>query len=166
MMTFYKANTAYLLVFVALAFSSCNQKKDVTNGYIPLEVSIGLQKTMCYGSCPSFNFSVLNNGQATLTVGRFAEKAFGRHLDEGEYTGTIELHEISKITEFAENSGYLKLEDRYDNPMVMDIPAAISTINHKTVFNRHEGPDLKDLYSRIENLISTVDWVEKPDTEK
>ena len=166
MMTFYKANTAYLLVFVALAFSSCNQKKDVTNGYIPLEVSIGLQKTMCYGSCPSFNFSVLNNGQATLTVGRFAEKAFGRHLDEGEYTGTIELNEISKITEFAENSGYLKLEDRYDNPMVMDIPAAISTINHKTVFNRHEGPDLKDLYSRIENLISTVDWVEKPDTEK
>ena len=166
MMTFYKANTAYLLVFVALAFSSCNQKKDVTNGYIPLEVSIGLQKTMCYGSCPSFNFSVLNNGQATLTVGRFAEKAFGRHLDEGEYTGTIELHEISKITEFAENSGYLKLEDRYDNSMVMDIPAAISTINHKTVFNRHEGPDLKDLYSRIENLISTVDWVEKPDTEK
>lgn len=166
MMTFYKANTAYLLVFVALAFSSCNQKKDVTNGYIPLEVSIGLQKTMCYGSCPSFNFSVLNNGQATLTVGRFAEKALGRHLNEGEYTGTIELHEISKITEFAENSGYLKLEDRYDNSMVMDIPAAISTINHKTVFNRHEGPDLKDLYSRIENLISTVDWVEKPDTEK
>ncbi|MEZ7877271.1 MAG: DUF6438 domain-containing protein [Flavobacteriales bacterium] len=166
MMTFCKANTAYLLVFVALAFSSCNQKKDVSNEYIPLEVSIGLQKTMCYGSCPSFNFSVLNNGQATLTVGRFAEKAFGRHLDEGEYTGTIELHEISKITEFAENSGYLKLEDRYDNPMVMDIPAAISTINHKTVYNRYEGPDLKDLYSRIEKLISTVDWVEKPDTEK
>ena len=166
MMTFCKANTAYLLVFVALVFTCCNQKKDVSNGHIPLEVAIGLQKTMCYGSCPSFNFSVLNNGYATLTVGRFAEKAFGRHLDEGEYTGTIELNEISKITEFAENSGYLKLEDRYDNPMVMDIPAAISTINHKTVFNRHEGPDLKDLYSRIENLISTVDWVEKPDTEK
>ena len=166
MMTFCKANTAYLLVFVALAFSSCNQKKDVANGYIPLEVSVGLQKTMCYGSCPSFNFSVLNNGQATLTVGRFAEKAFGRHLDEGKYTGTIELHEVSKIIAFAEKSGYLKLEDSYDNPMIMDIPAAISTINGKTVFNRHEGPDLRDLYSRIENLISTVDWVEKPDTEK
>jgi len=165
-MTFCKANTACLLVFVALALSSCNQKKEVSNGYIPLEVSVGLQKTMCYGSCPSFNLSVLNNGQATLTVGRFAEKAFGRHLDEGKYTGTIALHEISKITAFAEKSGYLKLEDRYDNPMIMDIPAAISTINGKTVFNRHEGPDLKDLYSRIETLISTVDWVEKPDTEK
>ena len=165
-MTFCKANTACLLVFVALAFSSCNQKKEISNGYIPLEVSVGLQKTMCYGSCPSFNLSVLNNGQATLTVGRFAEKAFGRHLDEGKYTGTIALHEISKITAFAEKSGYLKLEDRYDNPMIMDIPAAISTINGKTVFNRHEGPDLKGLYSRIESLISTVDWVEKPDTEK
>ena len=165
-MTFCKANTAYLLVFVALAFTSCNQKKDVSNVHIPLEVAIGLQKTMCYGSCPSFNFSVLNNGQATLIVGRYAEKAFGRHLDEGKYTGTISLSEISKITEFAEKNEYLKLEDRYDNPMIMDIPAAISTINGKTVFNRYEGPNLKDLYSRIENLISTVDWVEKPDTEK
>ena len=164
-MTLCKANTAYFLVFVALAFSSCNQKKEVSTGYIPLEVSVGLQKTMCYGSCPSYNFSVLNNGQATLTVGRFAEKAFGRHLEEGKYMGTIELHEISKITSFAEQSGYLNLEDRYDNPMIMDIPAAISTINSKTVFNRHEGPNLKDLYARIENLISTVDWIEKSDTE-
>ena len=74
---------------------SCAQKKDVSNGYIPLEISIGLQKTMCYGSCPSFNFSVLNNGQATLTVGRFAEDMFGRHLEEGKYIGTIALNDIS-----------------------------------------------------------------------
>ena len=153
-------------MFVALVFTCCNQKKDVSNGHIPLEVAIGLQKTMCYGSCPSFNFSVLNNGQATLTVGRFSEKAFGRHLDEGKYTGTIANNEISKITAFAEKTEYLKLEDRYDNPMIMDLPAAISTINGKTVFNRHEGPNLKDLYSRIENLISTVNWKKKTDTEK
>ena len=149
-----------------MAFSSCNQKKEVSNGYIPLEVSIGLQKTMCYGSCPSFNFSVLNNGQATLTVGRYAEKAFGRHLEEGKYVGTIDPNEIEKITTYAEKIGYLKLEDRYDNHMVMDIPAAISTINSKTVYNRIEGPDLNDLYIRIETLISTVDWVAKPITEK
>ena len=97
MMTFCKVNTVYILVSVALALSSCTQKKDVANGHIPLEVAIGLQKTMCYGSCPSFNFSVLNDGQATLTVGRFAEKAFGRTLEEGKYIGTIELHEIAKI---------------------------------------------------------------------
>lgn len=165
MMTFCKANAVYILVCVALALSSCNQKKNVPNGHIPLEVAIGLQKTMCYGSCPSFNFSVLNDGQATLTVGRFAEKAFGRTLDEGKYIGTIELHEIAKITAFAEKSGYNKLEDRYDNPMIMDIPAAISTINRKTVFNRYEGPDLKDLYARIEHLISTVNWEEKNNPE-
>ena len=165
-MNFCKTNSTYLLLLIALAFSSCNQKKEVSNGYIPLEVSIGLQKTMCYGSCPSFNFSVLNNGQATLTVGRFAEKAFGRHLEEGKYVGTIDPNEIEKITTYAEKIGYLKLEDRYDNHMVMDIPAAISTINSKTVYNRIEGPDLNDLYIRIETLISTVDWVAKPITEK
>ena len=165
-MNFCKTNSTYLLLLIAMAFSSCNQKKEVSNGYIPLEVSIGLQKTMCYGSCPSFNFSVLNNGQATLTVGRYAEKAFGRHLEEGKYVGTIDPNEIEKITTYAEKIGYLKLEDRYDNHMVMDIPAAISTINSKTVYNRIEGPDLNDLYIRIETLISTVDWVAKPITEK
>ena len=121
---------------------------------------------MCYGSCPSFNFSVLNNGQATLTVGRFAEKAFGRHLEEGRYIGTIDLEEISMVISFAEKNGYLKLKDRYDDTMIMDIPAAISTINSKTVFNRYKGPDLKELYARIEALISTVDWVTKSNTEK
>ena len=164
-MTFCKTYSTYLLLLIAIAFSRCTQKKEVSNGYIPLEISIGLQKTMCYGSCPSFNFSVLNNGQATLTVGRFAEKAFGRHLEEGKYVGTIDPNEIEKVTEFAEKNGYLKLEDRYDNPMVMDIPAAISTINSKTVYNRFEGPDLNDLYTRIETLISIVDWVAKPNTE-
>jgi len=121
---------------------------------------------MCYGSCPSFNFSVLNNGQATLTVGRFAEDMFGRHLEEGKYIGTIALNDIAQISSFAEKTGYLLLNDRYDNPMIMDIPAAISTINGKTVFNRYEGPDLKDLYTSIENLIRTVEWVAKPDIEK
>ena len=75
------------------------------------------------------------------------------------------FHEIAKITAFAEKSGYNKLEDRYDNPMIMDIPAAISTINRKTVFNRYEGPDLKDLYTRIEQLISTVNWKAKNNSE-
>jgi hypothetical protein len=133
---------------------------------MPLEISIGLQKTMCYGSCPSFNFSVLNNGQATLTVGRFAEEMFGKQLDEGKYIGTISLDEISRISKFAEKTGYLLLNDRYDNPMIMDIPASISTINGKTVFNRYEGPNLKDLYMRIENLIRTVEWVAKSDSDK
>ena len=159
-------NTSYIFLFIAMLSFSCAQKKDVSNGYIPLEISIGLQKTMCYGSCPSFNFSVLNNGQATLTVGRFAEDMFGRHLEEGKYIGTIALNDIAQISSFAEKTGYLLLNDRYDNPMIMDIPAAISTINGKTVFNRYEGPDLKNLYTRIENLIRTVAWVAKPDIEK
>ena len=164
-MTFCRTNAIYIFLLITLFFSSCAQKKDVSNGYIPLEISIGLQKTMCYGSCPSFNFSVLNNGQATLTVGRFAEEIFGRHLDEGKYIGTISLDEISRISKFAEKTGYLQLNDRYDNPMIMDIPAAISTINGKTVFNRYEGPNLQDLYIRIEDLIRTVEWVAKLDKE-
>ena len=46
--------------------------------------------------------------------------------------------------------GFDTLASRYDNPQVMDLPANIVTIDGKTVFNRYGGPNLNDLYTRIE----------------
>ncbi|PCJ80498.1 MAG: hypothetical protein COA49_08485 [Bacteroidetes bacterium] len=160
---FFKIGFAFSIL--AILFS-CNQKSKVANTFVPLEISIALQKTMCYGTCPSYNFEVLNNGKATLRVGRFAEEVLGRTLDNGNYEGTAPLDEVSDIIQYAQGSGYFLLEDRYDNPMIMDIPATISTINGKTVFNRYDGPNLTELYKKIENLMSKIDWTAKPETEK
>jgi hypothetical protein len=48
----------------------------------------------------------------------------------------------------------------------MDLPVVISTINGKTVFNRYNGPDLDELYSKIEELISKANWIAEPETQK
>jgi len=166
------SSTTYNFFKIGFAFSilailfSCNQKSNVTTNYVPLEISIALQKTMCFGTCPSYNFEVLNNGKATLRVGRFAEEVLGRTLENGDYEGTAPIDEITNIIEYAQGSGYFLLEDRYDNPMIMDIPATISTIKGKTVFNRYDGPNLSALYTKIEILMSEIDWTSLPDTEK
>lgn len=159
-----------IILFILAIFTGCAGEKEMpeTNSpaYVPLEIAIGLQRTMCFGTCPSFAFEVLNNGRASLKAGRFTEEVMGRHLDEGNYTCTISLNEIKQITTYAERNGYLKLDSRYDDERIMDLPAAISTINGKTVFNRCDGPDLNELYSKIEKLISKADWVSEPDTQK
>ena len=159
-----------LIAFVIASLTGCSVEKEIpettSSTYIPLEISLGLQRTMCYGSCPSFAFEVLNDGRASLTVGRFTEEVIGRHLDEGDYKCTISVIEINKITTYAEANGYFKLNDRYDDKRVMDLPVVISTINGKTVFNRYNGPDLDELYSKIEELISKANWIAEPETQK
>jgi hypothetical protein len=159
-----------LIAIVIAILTGCSVEKEIpettTSTYVPLEIALGLQRTMCYGSCPSFAFEVLNDGRASLTVGRFTEEVIGRHLDEGDYKCTISHIEIDQITTYAEANGYLKLNDRYDDKRVMDLPVAISTINGKTVFNRYNGPDLDELYSKIEELMSKANWIAEPDTQK
>jgi hypothetical protein len=159
-----------IFAFIFATLTGCSIKKDIsdtnTSTYVSLEIALGLQRTMCYGSCPSFAFEVLNDGRASLTVGRFTEEVMGRHLDEGKYKSTLPLIDIEKILTFAEANGYHKLNDRYDDKRVMDLPVAISTINGKTVFNRYNGPDLGELYSKIEGLMSKANWIAEPDTKK
>jgi hypothetical protein len=167
-----KAYVTYfsLWAYVIAILTGCSGKKEIpeanTSTYVPLEVSLGLQKTMCYGSCPVFAFEVLNDGRASLTVGRFTEEVMGRHLDEGKYKSTLALIDIEQIMTYAEANGYMELNDRYDDKRIMDLPVAISTINGKTVFNRFNGPDLDKLYSKIEGLMSKANWIAEPDTQK
>ena len=145
-----------LLLLVLLA--SCSVESDISNSTSPLDISVSLQKTPCYGTCPVYNFQALNNGRATLRVDRFAEDVIGQNLTHGDYTGTIEASDLEVIASFAEGLGYFELLNKYDDPMVMDLPAAISTIDGHNVFNRFEGPDLESLYTLIESIISKIDW--------
>ena len=161
-------------VVFALAFlTGCSGGKTMPDNSsetsVPLQIAVGLQRTMCYGSCPSFNFQVLNDGRATLKAGRFTEEVLGRDIEQGNYNCTISLEEIDAVTTYAESNGYLKLKERYDDKRVMDIPSTISIINGKTVFNRYNGPELDELYTMIEKLMINGDWLPqlpKPESQK
>ncbi len=127
-----------------------------------VEVMVGLQRTACFGRCPVYELSVLNTGEATLKVGRFCDEAFGRSLAEGMHKARVDVEAWKEATDWAESMGFDTLQSRYDNPKVMDLPANIVTVNGKTVFNRYGGPDLNELYTRIERLVGATDWVAEP----
>jgi hypothetical protein len=148
----------YLLIVLLVIFTGCAPESDITTLAPPLDISVSLQKTPCYGSCPSYIFQALNDGRATLRVDRFAEDVIGQNLAQGDYIGTVENNDIENIIKFAHEAKYFKLQNKYDDPMVMDLPASITTIDGHTVFNRFQGPDLEDLYTLIEQTISKIDW--------
>ena len=149
-------------VISALVLSSCSTEKHITSTP-PLELIVTLQKTPCYGECPVYNFQVLNDGRATLSVGRITSAEFGLNLKEGEYEGTISSDAIQEIIDLAESLEYHSLKAKYDDERVMDLPAAISSIEGHRVFNRFEGPNLDPLYSVIEKKMAETMW--QPKTE-
>ena len=146
---------AYALTFIFLA--SCSGEKDISSSN-QLDISISLQKTPCYGSCSVYLFQVLKDGSATLTVGRMASDNLNLNLPEGKYLGQLSNSDIEEVVAYAENNGYFELKEKYDDAMVMDLPATISLIEGYRVFNRFEGPNLDGLYSLIESKMSDVVW--------
>ena len=146
-----------ICLFGVCSLASCSIEKQLTDT-ASLETSVSLQKTPCYGDCPVYTFQALNNGRATLSVGRMSHSRFGLELKEGDYEGVINLGELEEIVEYAKTIGYFDLAPEYDDKKVMDLPASISSIEGHRVFNRFEGPNLDALYNLIEEKISKVKW--------
>ena len=152
------------ILFIGILLASCTPVTTNSHLATSVKVSVSLQKTMCFGTCPTYNFEVLSDGRATLTVGRFAEDVLGRALAHGNYSGTMDLTLIDHIVIKARDLNYFSLNEKYDDPMLMDLPATISTIEEHYVYNRYNGPDLEELYKLIERFIATVDWQPMPDS--
>ena len=143
------------LLYSIFILSSCSTEKHLTS---TLDLVITLQRTPCYGECPVYNFQALNNGEATLTVGRFGTDKMELDLKEGDYSGEISTVVVDEIIQYAKAADYFTLNNEYDDKRVMDLPAIILNIDGHRVFNRFEGPNLEDLYSFIESKISDVQW--------
>ena len=146
---------ALLGVISCLTLGGCRETKDTA---MQVQVLVGLQRTPCFGQCPVYELSVLNTGEATLNVGRFCDQAFGRSLAQGLHRAQVDVGMWRMVADLASDMGFDTLQTRYDDPKVMDLPANIITIDGHTVYNRYGGPDLNDLYTRIERLAGAADW--------
>ena len=143
------------VLMTCLAFMGCRETKDTA---MDVQILVGLQRTPCFGQCPVYELSVLNTGEATLTVGRFCEEALGRSLAQGLHRAKVDVGMWRMVADLASDMGFDTLQTKYDDPKVMDLPANIITIEGKTVFNRYGGPDLNELYTRIERMAGAADW--------
>ena len=116
-----------------LTLGGCRETKDTA---MEVQVVVGLQRTPCFGQCPVYELSVLNTGEATLNVGRFATKPlvvlWRKDCTVRRWTSACGAW--WRI--WPRDMGFDTLQSRYDDPMVMDLPANIITIDGHTVYNR------------------------------
>lgn len=109
------------------------------------------ERTHCFGTCPVFRFTALADGSCTYEGINFVDRI-------GTHTGSVEPAKVQAISALARSMNYASLDTLYDDQYLMDLPAVITIIDGKTVVNRYRGPDLKALYTSLDELIEDVQW--------
>lgn len=127
---------------------------------------IGIERTGCFGTCPSYTFVVKSDGAFRYKGERYAERA-------GSFTGRIETWRFHQLAQFIRDSGYMDLEDGYTR-IITDSPTAFTTVvmngRRKVIRNYADaGPTkLWAIEQLIDDFMAKAEWdsVKKPPAEQ
>ena len=143
------------LLIGAVAVASCAvQAPTAEESLLPVH----FRRTMCFGPCAAFTADFEADGSATLALVRGASGTPLADLEPGTYCGSAAVEAFESAARLAEAAAYWQLEAQYDNPMIMDLPAVETTLRGHTVYNRHDGPDLRALYAALDSVVFGVTW--------
>lgn len=148
-----KATYLFLIISLLSLFVSCKpQEKKMTTDAVVEDTTLFLkmQRTPCYGKCPSYVVEIFNNGKVSYLGKMFVDYV-------GQHEATISKSELDLIKTKINEINFFELKDKYDSPAT-DIPSTIFevTLNKqfKKITNRHNGPpELKELEKLVEEIV-------------
>ena len=184
-----KSKEFFLLIFsIFLSFSLLSACKTTTNTSDPVIGSIGdtpaisheasevddtpisptrndslllsMERTPCYGTCPTYKFQIYKNGYAEYEGIRFVNK-------EGMFYTILGKEQLKKITDKAKEIKFYYFKDEYIDRNITDFPTTIIKYNlegnMKTVLDGHnETPrDLKDFELFLDQIMDNAVWMKK-----
>ena len=139
-------------------------KSDVENGpeggldkgmaVAPAGQLVTLKRTPCFGRCPIYRVTIMDNGELVYEGKRFVEKL-------GTYSGLITGQDVEKIIKKINEVGYFKMEDAYDVP-IADFPTCVTSVNldgmTKSIMNKQGAPpELKAFELYIDSLLEGLE---------
>ena len=164
----YKKMKKQLTVFTALllviAISACAQQKKTTtttkttsskttktkvSKSAPVISYMSMDRTACFGKCPSYKLEVYNTGLVRYTSIMFTEY-------EGVYEKNVgAIKTTALLSHFSKNS-VDTCSETYQNS-IPDVPGLIYSFKYgsttKKIFNAHFGPDyLKDMAAKVDEI--------------
>ncbi|MBK12077.1 MAG: hypothetical protein CL849_00925 [Crocinitomicaceae bacterium] len=92
------------------------------------------------------------DGTAWFHGGRNAEP-------NGHHLATWGNEERQIVAEKAYGVRFKSKAGRYDNPLITDLPARHILLAGCDLYDRFEGPNIDALYTALDSLISTTDWI-------
>src|SRR3954471_14210607 len=122
----------------------------------PRDVTITLERTACFGTCPVYMVTIAADGQV-----EYDGKEFVRV--KGHATAHIPPGDVAALVEAFETAGYFDLKDEY-TANITDMPTTITSIRidgrFKRVRDYYNAPrPLKDLERLIDRVAGTAQWV-------
>jgi hypothetical protein len=149
-----KAIITYL-IFASLTTS----QPDLQNTTTPLvkeSIFMTMERTPCFGKCPSYKITIFNTGNVRYEGFQFAEK-------QGKYTKKLSKKQLVEIATQLEIIRLFELKDTYDSK-ITDIPSCILTFNYegkrKKILDRDGAPsELRRFEKFIDALVITDDLI-------
>ena len=142
----------FVIVFISTLVSCKPQEKKTTTTTAVEDTTVFLkmQRTPCYGKCPSYVVEIFNNGKVSYLGKMFVDYV-------GQHEANLSKSEVDLIKTKINEINFFELKDKYDSPAT-DIPSTIFevTLNKqfKKITNRHNGPpELKELEKLVEEIV-------------
>jgi Domain of unknown function (DUF6438) len=135
---------------------------------VPQDTLITLERTVCYGLCPSYKLTISADGVVVFEGRRFVKTT-------GTVQSTISQEKLLELINRFEKINYFQLKHRYEHPadgcaeLVTDHPSANTSIriNGKSMSVRHYYgctgmevlDDLTKLEQAIDDAVDTAQWI-------
>ena len=155
-------NLAFVLAALsALTLAACETTSAPPAGSGP--VSIALERTPCFGMCPSYTVSIDGAGAVTYNGQRFVGVT-------GEQHGQASRADVQALLRAFDAVQFESLRDEYRGH-VTDLPSAIVTLTRDGHTKRvvdYAGTSVgmptavRDIEQQIDRVANTQQWVRRP----
>ena len=144
------------------------QRSKASSQAVPLDTLITFERTVCYGTCPSYKVTITADGSVTFEGRRFVTYV-------GIAKSSITREQLRKLIARFEQIKFFALKDRYETLLdgcqseVTDHPSAITSITvdgkSKSVWHYFgcSGPEglaeLSKLEQLIDETVNSDQWI-------
>jgi len=112
-----------LLAILLLATTAVNAQETAAKPAITLE------RTACFGTCPVYTISILEDGTVLYNGENFVEVT-------GEQTSEIPPEMVAMMVEAFADAGYFEWDEAYDTQTVSDLPTVITSVTRSDETHR------------------------------
>jgi len=139
-----------LVLFCAACLTACTGARKAQKGSrVPADFRFGLTRTVCFGTCPDFTLTVDATGKLEWEGRNFVRTV-------GKATRQLTPEQLTALVEIARKIQAGTYAEKYDEPMLQDVPSF-------TVECRVKGKESRTMgrYQTPQALIDLVEEAEK-----
>ena len=139
-----------------------SESNTINQNFVTAEPQLlaSIQRTGCYGQCPMYKATFMDNGEVNYVGKRFVEKV-------GTYAGLISEDQLSEIKSKLVEFDYFNLDSLYPTP-IADFPSCITKarsngVSKKVIDRRNPPKNLKAFEKYLDSVLETVELTKVSD---